>query len=367
MTKRLVIVQPYVPKYRIPLFSSLVDELARDGIDCVVAAGEPQGIQAARNDRADAEWLVPVRRHEVRVGRASIKFSNLGRVLSRADGVIVGLEGTSVDAYRVILNGIFRGMRVGLWGHVASYIGPPNSIDLALEKWQMRRADQVFAYTSGGERAALKAGIGSEKITVLMNTVDTNALRDASTMINDRDINKFVVDHELEGRRAVAFIGGLDESKRIAFLADALDRLWKVAPDIVLLIGGEGKLAYLLDSARSRGQVRILGYVGPTEKVILSRVSKALLMPGRIGLVAVESLFLKMPIVTTDWPYHAPESEYLIEGESKFTARNEAGDFADKVLEVVALGRSPQIGEWRYPEIEDMVENFANGVKRMLL
>ena len=54
---RVVIVQPYVPQYRLPFFERLTDTLAESGVELVVAAGSPEGAQAARGDGVDMPGL----------------------------------------------------------------------------------------------------------------------------------------------------------------------------------------------------------------------------------------------------------------------------------------------------------------------
>ena len=57
ITSDVVIVQPYLPAYRVPLFQSLVDILKRDGIECRVAASHPPGTLECEKCRATGDGM----------------------------------------------------------------------------------------------------------------------------------------------------------------------------------------------------------------------------------------------------------------------------------------------------------------------
>jgi glycosyltransferase involved in cell wall biosynthesis len=331
-----------------------------------VVAGSPQGDQGTRGDAADAPWIRYVEPRSVPIGRRRVNLGGSKTAWNKADAVIVGLIGTSVDTYAAVLSGIRDEVRVGLWGHVKSYTASPNRVDLALERWQMRHAHQIFAYTPSGADAAVAAGIPRSRVTTIMNSIDTDALCAAVADLNEEKVSEFMRHYDLRPGRTVAILGGLDASKRIEFLAAALEELHRLAPDIKILLAGKGSQADLLQSAIERGQVINLGYVGDTEKALLGRTVSAFVNPGRVGLLAVEALLLRVPIVTTGWPFHAPEVEYLIEGVSKFTAPNTPSEFARYVSDFCEEPRRDEGIELEFPTLDAMVENFRTGVVSMM-
>jgi glycosyltransferase involved in cell wall biosynthesis len=176
--------------------------------------------------------------------------------------------------------------------------------------------------------------------------------------------------HRLKAGRTLGFIGGLDSSKRIDFLAATLDRLWESDPDIKVVVGGRGSDAHLLDAARSRGQVAMLGYASVDDQALIASVSSALVMPGRIGLVAVDALVLRVPILTTAWPYHAPEHEYLVESMTRFTSSDDVNSYASLIRcflkDNADMSLSQDGRDWTFPTMNAMVENFSSGVLNML-
>jgi glycosyltransferase involved in cell wall biosynthesis len=367
MTRRVVIVQPYVPTYRVPFFERLRQALTSQGVDCIVAAGVPRGDQAGRGDSIRPDWLIPIQQKTLTVGRRSFDFSIRPAPWQHTDAVILGLEGSSLPVYQALLSARRTGVRVGLWGHVRPYVAPGNPLDLRLEKRQMHVADHVFAYTPGGRDYALAAGVPTSKVTAVMNSVDTSTLEASRADVTEDELSAFTEQLGIDPNRTVCFVGGLDESKRVGFLADVLDQLWSRDPGVRLLVGGNGPKKSLLKPAFDRGQALDLGYLNTSEKAFVMTASKAIAMPGRIGLVAVDALVMRRPIITTDWAYHAPEAEYLVEGRSRFTSADNFRAYTELLLRTLESKENENDNaQWEFPTINQMVENFAEGVELML-
>lgn len=367
MTMRLVIAQPYVPSYRVAFFEALQDRLAVSGVECIVAAGVPRGDQAARGDSVRPDWLVPVQHKSVSLRGRSVDISIKPVPWKHTDAVILGLEGSSLPVYRALQAARCVDVRVGLWGHVRPYVASGNPLDLWLERLQMHAADHIFAYTVGGHDYAVDAGINPDKVTTVMNSLDTSALEQSRRDLTLEDVRTFAARLGIDPTRTLSFIGGLDESKRIRFLVEVLDDLWRRDKSVRFLIGGEGPQKSLLKSAFDRGQAVDTGYLDTDGKALVMSASRGVVMPGRIGLVAVDALVMHRPVITTDWSYHAPESEYLKEGSSRFTSADNPLSYANKLLQVLEM--EPILNEevdWVFPTLAQMVENFAEGVQVLL-
>lgn len=367
---RVVIVQPYVPAYRVVFFSRLIDSLAQKGVDCVVAAAQPKGDQRARGDNAEEAWMVPYTQRYITIFGRTIGLGGARKTWANADIVVIGHLGSSLDTYLALLDAKLGRVRVGLWGHIKDYVNKGVAVDVSLEKWQLRNADHVFAYMPSGRRYAIAHGVPPEKVTAVMNTVDTSRLADAISTLDEKRVAEFVTKHHLVPGRILGYIGGMDASKRVDFLATALDSLWDTDPDLKVLVGGQGAHSVFLDAAVARGQVVQMGFVGAEDQALIGKLAVALLMPGRVGLVAVDALMLNVPIITTDWPFHAPEIEYLTEGLSKFTSQDKPESYASTVRSLLnnsdVLAASETPSEETLPSIENMVNNFATGIIQLV-
>lgn len=362
--RRIWIVQPYVPAYRVPFFEGLRSQLATDDIDVRVIAPGPTGDLAARGDAAVAEWITPSRNRVWKLGSRNLLISQSSRIWRDGVGVIAPLEGSNLETYAAIARR-GSGLRVGLWGHVKNYVTRANPVDVRLEAWQMRTADHVFSYTDQGRTYALEGGLPPEKVTSVHNTVNVEDLTRAKSELSPAEIRLFRQEVGIGHRPTLSYIGGLDASKRVDFLASALDRLWSRDQEVRVLVGGQGQMAGQLNQGVERGQVVLLGRVDNETKARMAAVSAALICPGRVGLVAVEALALGLPLVTTRWPFHAPEIEYLVVGQDVFMSHNSVDAYVDEIVSV--LSDRPAGSGHQPPPLSEMVTRFADGVRVMLV
>ncbi len=244
-------------------------------------------------------------------------------------------------------------------------------IETWAERTLTRKAHWFFAYTQGGARAVIANGYPAPRVTVVENSIDTIELRRARLNLTPG------VEHRLRARlnlgdsRVGVFVGALDEPKRLGFLLDAVRRIRKRIPDFVLLAAGDGPLRSTVQGRSGIG-VRWLGRVDTAAKAEIASVGEVLVMPGSVGLVALDSFALELPIVTTAWPYHGPEFEYLTDGVNAVVAPDDTRAFADAVVNLLRderrlahLRRGCTASAERFT-LEAMTHNFAAGVRAAL-
>lgn len=364
--RRLAIIQPYVPRYRLEFFQRLFDSLHHSQIDMTVLSSPPTGEMAARGDSAGlTPWIHTYDLRNLALGRRQLSLSSAFSDWKRADAVIAPAQGSHFGTWRALWRR--DGRRVGLWGHIDNYVSPAHPVDVRLEQWQLRHADHVFAYTPTGSAFAIRQGAESSRVTTVMNTFDTTELTQHLASIAQKEHQAWLSTHAIAPGPAVAYLGALDSTKRIDFLRDALDELWRRRPDVQVLVAGRGSQERLLDRAAGRGQVKLLGTADSRAKAHMSLRSAALISAGRIGLVAVDALAMRLPLIAAPFDFSAPESEYLVEGRDVFTTGPSVADFTDTVIAtadqgVTAFGdRMPS----PFPSIDEMVSNFAKGVVKM--
>lgn len=359
---QLTIVQPYVPQYRVPFFNKLVAALNDQGIDCIVAAPPATGAQAARNDgSSNSAWHQVTRAHSLQLRSVSLQSLGAWPLLHRADIAIVPASGTTLDSHLALIGPGRSRRRVALWGHIDNFVKPGNQLDARIERRMLRSADHVFAYTTAGRDKALNIGIEPTRVASVNNTLDVEALVKYTQNLTRGDDESFRHEHQLGTGTVFGLVGGLDRDKRIDFVSDVLDELFAIEPTTRLVVAGRGSDEGLLKSGVDRGQVVLLGHVGDDIKAKVMHASKALINPGRIGLIAVECLATKVPLITTPFAYHAPERHYLSEGKSLFIGPDSAAGFARYMNQFDAVG---SYGE--YPTINDMVSTFVAGILNML-
>lgn len=359
------IVQPYVPQYRVPFFLALRDELNQASIALRVIAGRVTGEQALRGDAAREPWIDEVPQRAMALGRRTLVLTSSHHLWRTSDAVIVPHQGSSLDALGAFIRR--RPARVGVWGHIGSYTSPLHPIDGAIERQQLRRANHVFAYTPDGAKVAVQQGARPGQVTTVMNTIDTSGLEVEIAQVTPKSIAQFTLEHHIPDKPYLAYIGGLDRSKRVDLLSAALDILYDRGSTLHVVVAGRGKDENLLARARARGQCTLIGYADQRSKAHLLSGARAIVNPGRVGLIAVDALVARKPIITTHSQWHAPEIEYVRQPGILHTCADDATSFASllRAAEDERLLAAP--GDWPDPpRLQDMVSNFARGVRSLL-
>jgi glycosyltransferase involved in cell wall biosynthesis len=367
MTK-VVILQEYVPNYRIGFFARLVENASRQGVQVVVAAGRPNSSQAKRGDGGTAPFVVPISQREMRLGGRRLVFRNTFRVAKGADLLILEQARRNLDAYFLFLPRFLRKSPWALWGHGRDYVESRSRFSNWLQSAITLRSDWFFAYTPGGARHVERLPYPAGQITTVMNAIDTVAIRERLRRADNRQISDFRQRFQIKGK-VVSFIGALDESKRIPFLLESIRLLNLAGSEVSFVIAGDGPLRdELMDMASDLPNVHFVGRADEEMKHLILSMTQLLVVPGRVGLIAVDSLAAGVPIVTTNWAFHAPEFEYLEDGVTSRIVNNTVQDYASGIEELLhdevlrerlcqnSLSEGDSLG------LEQMAQNFLNGI-----
>ena len=92
------------------------------------------------------------------------------------------------------------------------------------------------------------------------------------------------------------------------------------------------------------------------------------MLPGRVGLVILDSFAAGLPLITVQIPIHGPEVEYLQEGVNGFMVPRDVTTYADAVVRVLkdrGLLLRLRAGALKSADnysIEAMVQNFRAGI-----
>lgn len=368
---RVMVVQPYIASYREKFWGRVTALTPQHGLEVTLAAGSPTGEQALRHDSSDLDAVIPLPTRSLNLAGKTLRWQSSWRLKGQFDGAVLEASAGFLDTTRFLAD---RNFPTAIWGHIGSYVGPGGGIESAIERWQLRRARHVFSYTENGGRVASELGVPPEVVTVLNNSIDVEELAHLRRALSVTEAAAILgID---ERQRCLAFVGGLDSSKRVQFLLDGWKLVQARLPAYSLLLAGEGVLADYVDARIESGDVlnvKRLGYAGAREKAAIGVVSDAILMPGRVGLVAVESRAMGLPIITTDWPYHAPEFEYLEPGVDSLVAPDRVDSYADTIVAAVdadahgwlraAKNRCLELAG--QPSVDRMAESFVDGLLKL--
>lgn len=354
---KVLLVQPYVPNYRVPLFSRLDELLQEDGGSLTVAASRPDCTMAQRRDEGSGPWLRYVDVTSLQSPLGQIRYRALRPVLDEApDVVVMELDPSNLNAWTAAAR---YGERLVLWGHGKTYTGPERPLVAHARTFLARKAHHVMTYTESGRAALVAQGVPPTRVTAIGNATDSIALTQALAQRRQLGTARSLAfDTSVEGRRVFSFIGGMDSDKRIAFLAQAAVAAYAMDPRFLLLAAGSGADERHID-ALDAGIARRIPRAGVEALADMLSVSEGIWMPGRIGLVACDALVAGVPIHTTSFPYHAPEFDFLRIGYDVLIHSGEAAAYAAASLEHQAshaLTSGDTAG--RHPTIEQVASNM---------
>lgn len=360
----VLFVQGYVPKYRQALFEGLRLDLATDGVDFRVATPNYDDAISMRGDGTTVDGMLrtPGRTWTRSIGFGQVSSYGSAPLLSQFDAVVVPAAASSFDFHWALFGPGRSARKVGAFGHIGAYVKAPNSVDQWIETRMLRRCDRVFAYTLSGGNHAVSVGVPPDSVTVVHNTIDTAELERAVNDVTLSQVDAFKAAEEL-GRfeRVFGYLGALDYDKGIVELAGILDAFHNTGSNVKVLVAGQGPAQHLLKSAQQRGQVSLLGYADARAKALMAATCESLINPGRIGLVAVDALTMRLPLVTCLGAAHAPEADYLVEGESLFTGPQDHDQFVEwlSAQDLPRPNATP-------PTMEAMVSHFSAGIHALL-
>ncbi|MFI7339042.1 glycosyltransferase [Streptomyces sp. NPDC050085] len=367
--RRVTVVQPYLTGYRVPFFERLRDELADRDVELTVAHGRPVGGAAERGDSVRLPGAVELPQRDWQVRGRHLVRRDLRSVVRDSDALILTQALHHLDSLALLARRP-RGLRIGLWGHGRTYTVRHSAPARWAKAALTRRADWFFAYTDEGRAYAEDAGLPAGRVTVLDNSLDTRSLEAARDRVTEVEVRRLRSRHGLTPGLTGLYVGGLDAPKRTPFLLAAADELAARLPGFRLLVAGDGAQRAAVE--RHGPHVVHVGVVGEREKALLGAAADVMLVPGAVGLCAVDSFALRTPLVTTPWPFHGPEFGYLDDGRNAVLAPDDPGAYAAEVAQLLTrprrlacLRRSCRADAQRYT-VEAMARRFAAGVDGLL-
>jgi glycosyltransferase involved in cell wall biosynthesis len=307
--RRVLISQGFVPHYRGKFFDLLRRLGTEEGIDIVITASgrvPSHFIQGRTSGTIEASLT--------RIG--PFIWQNTLRSCQGCDLVIAQQEAKYITNYILQLKRLVSPQKFAFWGHGKNFQADTSSLVAEyLKERTSLYCDWWFAYNDLSADVVAALGFPRERITSVMNSIDTVHLTELKRALKSEDLAALRRQLGIRGDNIAVFTGGLYEEKRLRFLVEACRLVREKIPDFELIVIGSGPdSSYVKLSAQ---RYRWLHYVGPKtdeEKVPYWALSKTLLMPGLVGLVVLDSFALGVPIITTDYPEHSPEISYLKNG-----------------------------------------------------
>ncbi|MFT3789188.1 MAG: glycosyltransferase family 4 protein [Tepidisphaeraceae bacterium] len=322
---RLVIIQPYLPAYRAPVYKRLA---AEPDIDLTVVHAstpwiknvEPIGFRAV----FEPMKIVHIRRHPFYWQPSFTRWAEP----SRCDAMILNWDAHYLHLLPSILKARRNGIGTVVWGHGYS----KNRGLLAYPRRRLgATADALAFYTERGRRELSEFGVEMKRMFVAYNALDTEPIDAAILHWKSRpdDLAAFRVEQGIAPDEAIVlFVARIGPERRIDMLLEAASKLRDRRFRIVLVGGGDEPTARALEArAAELGIGDRLKRVGPCydEKQLAKWFLSARVQcfPSSIGLSLMHAFAYSVPVITSDLSdVHGPEFEALHAEQNSLTYRN---------------------------------------------
>jgi glycosyltransferase involved in cell wall biosynthesis len=360
----VVIVQETLPAYRVPLFDEIRRRAADHGLQVSLVHGHARGARGQRLSTGTLPWAeVVVNRYLPGPGEnGSLVWQPALRRSWAADLVVVE------QANRMLLNYALLatrplGPQVAFWGHGRNMQADPASLGNRFKARLAKAPNWWFAYTQEVADYLVALGASPERMTVVGNAIDVRQLR--------QDVERHRAQLVGDPRKRCVFVGGLHVHKRLDVLVEAADLIATRVSDFELVVAGDGEQRDFIE--RAAAERPWLRYVGPTrgpELAALLASARLMLLPGLVGLVALDSFAAGVPLVTTADALHSPEFAYLESGENAVVLRAglDVHAYADEVVRLMQddnAWHALQDGAWEAAamhSVEAAAERFVSGL-----
>lgn len=369
MIASVLIIQEHMPAFRVPFYERLRELLAARGVELRLVYAPNQ-----RNTflKGALTWAEPVPLRWI----GPLGWQPVLDICRGRDLVIIQQETKYVVNPLLQAWSMCGGPKVAYWGHGKNFQKVAGSgIGEFIKGFLAQRVDWWFAYNDLSAKVVADLGFPAERITSVGNAVDTTGMRKRREELKQSEVDALRNEHGIRSENVAVYTGGLYANKRIDFLLEAAAKIRAAIPDFeLIIIGGGPERAKVTEASQKETWIHDIGPKDDHGKVPFWAMAKLLLMPGLVGLVVVDSFALGVPLVTTDYPFHSPEIDYLKDGENGCVVRC-GEDFTAYADAVVGLLRDPEriaclkegaVGSAGKHTIVTMASSFAVGVMQCL-
>lgn len=371
---KVTIIQRVVPHYRVPFFEALHQALARSGTEFQLIYGQEYLGTVPCSVTMEHPWAIRIDNRYLSTPFGQLVWQPCLRELQDSDLIVFEQANSLLLNYWLMVRRGLGKHQLAFWGHGRNFQArSEHSLREGLKKWLIKRVDWWFAYTEASAGIVRESGFSPGRITVLQNAIDVKELGVALTGVTQADLISLRSHLGLPNNHVALYCGGMYPNKQLDFLLAACQAIRQKISDFHVIFIGNGPEQGKIDlAAKEHGWIH---YVGPKfgqERAVYFKASRALLMPGAVGLAIVDSFVAGTPLFTTDFQSHGPEVSYLEHGMNGVMTSFAVNHYAEAVagfFQSEELQNRLREGCQRCAGVytlEHFVERFASGIVRCL-
>lgn len=374
---KVTIVQRVLPEYRVALFDEIQRILAKDHIDFLLFYGQEIKGTTPVTLKIQRSWAQQYKNLYLTLGQLTLVLQlNIFIKLIRSDLIIIEQANSLLLNYLLFLFKPFCNYKLAYWGHGYNHQSKNrHSISEQIKLQLLKKTDWWFSYTLGTTAYLTAHGIALDKVTTLRNTIDTRQFSSDLTSITDEQCVAFVEKYSLTPGQTALYCGGLTKAKEIDFLLESALIIKETLTNFSLLILGSGPEQPLVKHyAQHYPWIIYLGSIYGEEKALAFKCADCILMPGLVGLVAIDSIVAEKPIIVRELKFHGPEIEYIAEYKTGLCISSSAiAEYSKAVIELFTNSKQMTsiINNCKKHKqtfyIENMANSFCSGIKKCLI
>jgi L-malate glycosyltransferase len=366
--KQVLIMYRFLPQYRVDFYNRLKDILIKNDIELNLVYGKSKNEDALKKDEVDIEWAQYIPYKQIKIRDIILVWQPYFKQLKNMDLVIVESANKLILNYYLMAARHFSKFKLAFWGHGRNMQIDRNSVRNRFKNLFINKCDWWFAYTEGVKNQLMKKKFPEDKITAVQNAIDTIDLQKYYKEISQPEIDQLKHNLGITGDNTCIFCSGMYPEKRLDFILDTCRRVKELIPDFHMIFIGSGiESDKIYKASQTYDWIHFVGPKFGRERVIYFKTSKIQLMPGLVGLGILDSFAMECPIITTNFPYHSPEIDYLKSGYNGILTENDISVYTQTVVSVLkekiylSLLEGCKESANRYT-VNNMVENFSNGI-----
>ncbi len=369
--KNVIIIQSYVPEYRKPFFELLNSELLKSGIKLQLQLD--MKVFQTNSNRDSVTTNVPTfigRTIHIPIGRSSIVVRWIRWQAISADLVVIEQAVKDIsNLFLLLVRKVLRKKTV-VWGHGLDYVVDAHGTASKLRHQMLKLATAAFVYTDQAKLELSNGGIRESRLFSVQNSIDTKELRRKILDLSPDEVRAFIKEHNLSEFNLL-YLGTLSESKNIDLLLASVKYAQSRQPNLRFLIVGDGPLREKIEKFVLENDWAVFLERSETAKILALATASVMVIAGRVGLVATDSIASGIPIVTVKNRYHAPEFYYLEPPQDSLECLDTAESLGQGIInslqnEVNISLKTFLSSKKDLFSVEMMVRNFMTGLERVL-